>query len=300
MHILDKFDIQRHFFSDPFPHVIIEDCLDDDLYSLLDKNFPDNEQFKPKIKEENQPYWIMGSDLRNLSEVWSNFIDEHLSQRFYDKAVEIISPFMADLDPSYVENLGKELKDCSFDLAEFGRGNNHKNKESDIVISVALGINTPCTTRSVIDPPHNDFPNKLFNSLLYMRRDEDDSYGGDLTLFQTGKKYVFTSKSEELYEVDQKYLKEIKTVKYSKNVLVLFPQKINAIHGVTARGPTQHTRRYININMESYVLKRKTFFETPRSTLGSLKFNMIRIFAIEKFKNLIRPFYRKILILLKS
>lgn len=288
-HILDKYNKDKHFFSEPFPHIIIEDCLDDHLYSLLESSFPANDVFEPKEKEENQPYWIYGNDISNMSNIWADFISEHVSQEFFDKVTEIICPFMADLDPDYVANLGKELQECSFSLAESGRGNNPNNKKSEIVLSVAVGINTPCKTRSTIDPPHNDYPQKLFNSLLYMRKDDDDSLGGDLILYETRNPFLFTSKTESRFEVDKKYLKAIKKINYSKNVLVLFPQKVNALHGVTARGPTPHTRRYIN--MESYVLERGAFFKTPRAFHAKIKFLLLNTWAVRSLKNILRPSY---------
>lgn len=287
-HILDKYDSTKHFFSDPFPHIIIKDCLDENLYNLLADNFPDNDSFKPMIKAENKAYWITGSDLANVSNVWADFIDKHVSKESFDKFTQIINPFMKHLDPDYLTNLGKDLPDCSFRLAEAGGSTNPRNKETDIVISISVGINTPCKTNSTVDPPHADIPQKLFNSLLYMRTDNDDSLGGDLTLYQTSKNFLFTSKSEWLREVEKKYLKEIKTVKYSKNVFLLFPQRINAIHGVTMRMPTTHTRRYININMESYTLKNSVFFKAPRSLPARIKFALKKIPAIRLLRELLK------------
>jgi hypothetical protein len=123
-----------------------------------------------------------------------------------------------------------------------------------------------------------------------MRSDEDDSSGGDLTLYQARNGFVFTGKSEFLYEVDKKYLKKIKTLKYSKNVFILFPHKVNAIHGVTARGPTPHTRRYINLNMESYILKRHAFFKAPRSLPSRIKFVLRKIPAVRRLRDVMQSF----------
>ena len=290
-HILTKYNKDKHYFNEPFPHIIIDNCLDDELYNQLDKYFPNNNLFKPKEKKENQPYWIYGKELMEVDKIWENFINEHLTQNFYDKAVEILSPLMKELDPNYITNLGKNLDDCNYSLAENGRADNPNNKKSDIVISITAGINTPCKKRSIIEPPHNDFPQKLFNSLLYMRKNDDDSIGGDLTLYEVKNPFLFTSKSEDTYEVNEKYLKAIKTIKYEKNVLVLFPQKINAVHGVTARGPTTHTRRYININMESYILKRGAFFKTPRSLHARIKFKILNTRVVKEMKNTFRPYY---------
>lgn len=71
-HILKKYNKEKHFYSDPFPHIIIEDCLDDNVYNLLQENFPDNDSFTPILKEENQAYWIYGKDILEISNVWSN------------------------------------------------------------------------------------------------------------------------------------------------------------------------------------------------------------------------------------
>ena len=38
--VLDKFDPEKHFFKDPYPHVIIEDALPQDLYNQLANEFP--------------------------------------------------------------------------------------------------------------------------------------------------------------------------------------------------------------------------------------------------------------------
>ena len=293
-HILSKYNKEKHFFSEPFPHIIIEDCLDDDLYDRLEKNFPDNDSFTPENKAENEAYWIYGKDIKNISPVWSDFIDGHVSQSFFDTATNMLSPFMTDLDPDYIDNLGKELSNCSFSLAESGRENNPSNKKTDTVISVAVGINTPCETRSTLEPPHVDFPQKLFNALLYMRSDDDidDNTCGDVTLYKTKDPFVFNGR-EGRREVDKKYLAAPKTVKYKKNVLILFPQNIKAVHGVTPRGPTVHTRRYININMESYTLKRNGFFEAPRALSTRVKFMLYTPF-VRGLKNILRPSYHAI------
>jgi hypothetical protein len=40
------------------------------------------------------------------------------------------------------------------------------------------------------------------------------------------------------------------TVPYAANRLVIFPQGLHALHGVSPRHPTPHTRRYVFITAE--------------------------------------------------
>jgi hypothetical protein len=276
-HILKKYDKKKHFYSEPFPHIIIENCLDDYIYDELSAKFPSIQNFAPKDKSENEAYWISGNDLLKESDIWKEFIDIHTSQEFFHDAAQLISPYMKDLDQDYLINMGRDLKDCSFRLAEAGRENNPKNKTTDIVISIAAGINTPCKKKSIIEPPHRDYPQKIFNSLLYMRDLDDDTDGGDLALFESSNDLIFTAHRESVNWVNERYIKKIKTIKYERNLFVLFPQRFNAIHGVTERGPTIHTRKYININMEAYKLKRGVFFETPRPWYAKIKFLLIKV-----------------------
>ena len=47
-----------------------------------------------------------------------------------------------------------------------------------------------------------------------MRDDNDDSFGGDLILYQTNENFFFTSSSESSNWIEAKYIKEVKTIKY--------------------------------------------------------------------------------------
>jgi hypothetical protein len=45
-------------------------------------------------------------------------------------------------------------------------------------------------------------------------------------------------------------VEEAVRIPYRANQLVLFPQNIHALHGVSARQPTPHVRRYVFITAE--------------------------------------------------
>ena len=48
--VLDKFDPAIHYFEDPYPHVIIEDALPEDVYKKLYDSWPVQE-IKDKLAE---------------------------------------------------------------------------------------------------------------------------------------------------------------------------------------------------------------------------------------------------------
>ena len=83
----------------------------------------------------------------------------------------------------------------------------------------------------------------MYGALLYFRKDEDDSLGGDLEL------YRYKNDTYKFYgqHVDEKYVEVIKTVPYSQNTFVFFINTIDSLHGVTVRENTPHTRQFLNM-----------------------------------------------------
>ena len=108
-------------------------------------------------------------------------------------------------------------------------------------------MNTPVKEPTRVRGLHIDNCNKLFVGLFYMRKDGDDSEGGDLEIYKVKDQY------KDLYgtyyrvdKIDPKIVKKIDTVKYNKNVFILFINSRQAIHAVSVRQKTDHIRRLIN------------------------------------------------------
>ena len=96
---------------------------------------------------------------------------------------------------------------------------------------------------------HVDTGEKLFSGLFYMRDDDDNSVGGDLTISRFKRHYRFEDKlrSFNYQYVDEMHVEHITTVTYSQNVFVLLLNSLDALHGVTVRQPTPHSRRFVNL-----------------------------------------------------
>jgi hypothetical protein len=60
--------------------------------------------------------------------------------------------------------------------------------------------------------------------------------------FKKGTPYGFRK-----CEIADKYVEHIKTIKYERNVLVLFPNSIYSLHGVTVRSLTSSPRYFVNL-----------------------------------------------------
>ena len=68
--VLDQFDPTKHYFKDPYPHIIIEDCLPQNLYNDLYNSFPVEEITRgliPALTEflETHKEWVLHKHYTN-------------------------------------------------------------------------------------------------------------------------------------------------------------------------------------------------------------------------------------------
>jgi hypothetical protein len=101
--VLDQFDPTKHYFKDPYPHIIIEDCLPQNLYNDLYNSFPVKEikQTLPLIIGHTYRYLaddVMNKKLIPVSSVWQDFFEAHTSQKYYKKVLDIFKDDLPNIE----------------------------------------------------------------------------------------------------------------------------------------------------------------------------------------------------------
>ena len=259
---------QEYLKLKPYPHIIIENCLDEEIYNHLDKTYP-NDNFifnnsgkNDKTIQSNTRYQINANQALTLNEIdniWKLFIDYHCSSDFYQ---EIINAFGKDLIENF-DNIKNKKKEKNKEFNELTIG--IRNKDScDILLDCQVGINSKCENISTVRGPHIDNLNEMYGGLLYFKNKNDKGFGGNLEIYDTIKPYNTLKEYKQNYKYlinknisksDQKTIKKINEVVYNKNILVLFLNDVNSIHGVSDRHPNNISRRLVNIIGESYSKK---------------------------------------------
>ncbi|MGW2644085.1 hypothetical protein ACWC2T_04005 [Streptomyces sp. NPDC001393] len=242
-----KADIRR----DPFPHVVLENPLGDELYQALATTMPTAEHISERIGKpitSNERYNYMSELVlrdETLPQVWKDFVTYHSSPEFYAEFLELFYEDLIAANPD-AEKICGPLHDL-----RVGRRHRNSFETHDILMDCTAVINSAVTGRpSAYRGPHVDKPYKLFGGLFYMRLPEDDATGGDLVLYRyrSDAPKFFTSKSEygdNRYDIDPSHVEEVTTVPYRSNTLVLYPINPLALHGVSVRSLTQHQRRFV-------------------------------------------------------
>lgn len=242
-----KADIRR----DPFPHVVVENPLSDDLYEALSASMPTAEYICGRLGRSvasNERYNYVSEHVLTdpaSTQVWRDFVTYHSSAEFLHEFLDLFYDDLVAANPG-VEKLTGPLRDL-----RVGRRNHDDFDERDILMDCSAVINSAVSGRPTsVRGPHLDKPYKLFGGLFYMRLPEDDSVGGDLELYRyrEGGHRFHVAESEyrgNRFDIDPKYVEEVTTIPYRANNLVLYPINPLALHGVSVRSITPHQRRFI-------------------------------------------------------
>lgn len=228
---------------DPFPHLVIKNALDDAYYSELMSTFPSIEVVnRNKRKLTNNDDAFLGAhDVLASSEIsdqWKDFFRFHTSMEFLAQGMELVRKPVAALHPS-IAPIVAQVRDRKLAIADAG-------EKADFYVQCQFGVNSPVRRESSVRTAHIDNPKKIFNALLYCRDPKDSSEGGDLALYRFRNEAGFYGTRTAI----PNRIEEVTRIPYEANILVLFANSVNSVHGVTPRKPTPHVRRYINFQVE--------------------------------------------------
>jgi hypothetical protein len=254
--------------TDPFPHLLIDDALDPEVYALLAGQFPSidivNRRGRPV--KNNHLYLLSAQDVIEdvrIAQAWRDFFRYHVSAQFWRDALPLIKSQLLTINPGLETLAGRPLEDFRIVVREKDTG-----FSEEISLDCQFGVNSPVIRPSSVRSPHLDDPSKLFNALLYCRAPNDDTPGGDLILYRRTGPLLYTEGSSIL----PTRVVAAKRIAYRANRLVLFLNSPWSVHGVAQRPQTPHVRRYINFLCEF----RQPLFEVERASMLTRYFETAR------------------------
>jgi hypothetical protein len=231
---------------EPFPHIVVRDALDPAFYRQLCAGFPPFSRIgwaDPRmVPRSNAKFELSAAAVMAdaaMPQAWRTFAALHSDRAFFDK---VVATFDAHWPAALRQALGGTLAGHTMERLVRSRP-----RAARIALDARIEINCPVTTASSPRGAHLDTANRIYSGLFYLRHPEDDSQGGDLQLFRWRGVPVREGSS---YELPAERVDCVVTIPYRPNLLVFFPQGIDALHGVSVRQPTRHLRRYVFITAE--------------------------------------------------
>lgn len=242
LNILQNIDNGSVFFE-PFPYLIINNALPQELYKELSSNYPSNEIIAgDDLLKNNIRYQLsVETTIENLhvSQIWKDFVFYHTSKEFY---IEVLNVFGEELD-KYYSHLGNLYSKNT----HWRKKNTKTFPHQKIALDCQIGINSPVFKKSSVINAHLDNPVELYAGLFYLREPEDNG-GGHLIIYRQKDK---TKRYPHKVEIPNYELEIENIVEYQPNTFVLMMCTPQSIHGVSPREVTNYSRRLVNIIAES-------------------------------------------------
>ncbi|HEY8596253.1 MAG TPA: hypothetical protein VIL84_13505 [Devosiaceae bacterium] len=239
---------QQDIETEPFPHVVVSDVLPEALYRELAEKLPEPSALGVD-ESRNNSRWDFGAaqvaKSSGAAPLWKEFIRYHASDAFFR---DVVGLFFDSIHARYPQHFPSQAYMDSLRVGTRFVDNFRKN---DILMDAMISGNTPVHTPTSVRRTHIDNGSKLFSGLFYMRRENDDSEGGDLQIcrflphFDTNE--AKSARFNGAYVKNETDIEVVKTIKYSRNCLVLFINTIDSLHGVTVRQKTGHGRYFVNL-----------------------------------------------------
>ena len=243
--------------TEPFPYIVIENALDDSYYDQLESSYPSDEiiiaegltraecrakrfgRVETKV-QQNYRYELSAVNSEVLPDIWKEFVKYHHSHAFYDECLDLFKDHIPH----------KRLKRLKKSETYARRCTSPENRKG-MALDCQISINTPVEHLSTVRGPHIDHLSMFYAGLFYMRRDEDDSEGGNLEIFKitANHKHLKFDRSRRVKNTE--VLEKVEEIPYQKNTFVMFLGSKKAIHGVSPRTVTKYSRRLVNVIAKS-------------------------------------------------
>lgn len=242
--VLDRAD-RSMIRTEPFPHLVLQDAVPEAAFRALCDSFPDYHHAvsaqgtPPSNARYAVPAFLIGIDQR-LPEVWRAFVHRHTAREWLRAVVAFWDGYWLDSQRAVWSGL---------DTATLGLALQPQAAPGDIQVDCRMELNTPTRGPATsVRGGHLDLPSRLFSTLLYMRLPDDDTSGGDLCLYRY--RGAPPTRHLDRFAFDAAEVEVVATVPYRANTLVMFPNSLSALHGVSPRAEGPHERHYVFITAE--------------------------------------------------
>ena len=252
-------------FLNPYPHLIVKNCLPTEVYQELANTYPDYREIM-RVKSIDRKAFNLRVDLNqvdifsgkvhNVSKIWKEFVKYHSSQAFYNEVVGVFGDALNSYTKHHLRWLGKPFEQCKTGLRRV-KGRSFTGTGCDFQLEVNVGVNTPTRGGTSTRGEHLDQYRELYAALLYFRENTDNSTGGALEILECKKlmcRVLSKTKQELLRQkvggevmFNPDDFNSVMKVEYEPNTLIFFLNGPISYHRVTMRSKSMFPRRLVNI-----------------------------------------------------
>lgn len=221
----------------PFPHIVIEDCLPKAYYDELCNTFPEELVCATNPVDFGITYRYKANPAlleRKIPDIWLEFFENHTSGKYLQNCIDLFMP--------YLQKHNKEL--TSYIVGAPSGVRNVSDHGKPLVTDCQFVVHDPIPETQSTRPAHLDNGVEIYAGLLYMKKPEDESVGGNLTLHKLFNPLTELAKDRI---IPNELHAPIVQVPYKENTFAMFLNVPDSVHSVTPRVNAKEARRSINI-----------------------------------------------------
>jgi hypothetical protein len=231
---------------DPFPHIYVEGLLDDDLCRRLAEEIPPPDKYtRGRIFSDDEKFYRPGTELiadPDVSETWKRFISENIGVNAFLDFYRIFEEEIAREFPEVAVRLGK-TDSLRVGVRSPRTRDRIADNEYDVLMEAQHVYFMPVREGRTERGPHLKTPEKIFGSFLCLRRDEDDSTGGDFVLHSVAQGARLGARNQ----IDPGDVSPARVIPRRRNVYIGFLNTRRAVTEMTPRSPSPHSSVYLNL-----------------------------------------------------
>lgn len=223
--------------SDPCPYFWIKDALPWNVYEQLAAEYPESHMMHDgKQNFQARRYRQHEFEPGTITPLWQDFVAYHTSLEFKNRVLDLFSSAIERYYSSY---------HTSWRQARIAQRHDKPGAKDSGTIAMEMQFVLNGQQETTVRTTHLDNAKELFAGLLYMRKPEDTSTGGDIHVF---RKRVGQPEFTGIREVNPAHVESAGSVPYLANHMILFLNTVDTLHGVAPRIGATCYRRYINID----------------------------------------------------
>jgi len=220
----------------PFPHLCIDNALPENVYNELVDTFPEDIVCSTPVLDNGITYRHKSNPVlleSRTPSIWKEFFAYHTSPEFFQYVIEIF-------EDAFLKYYPKEIYE---ELLLGDVGIRKIQKKTKLVTDCQFVVHEPVNETSTTRTPHLDNPGEIYAGLLYMKKTNDASTGGNFTLHKVkGVDKVYNKSGRAVLQNNP-----VKEIEYKANTFCMFLNVHNSVHSVTPRINATERRRSINI-----------------------------------------------------
>jgi hypothetical protein len=229
----------------PYPYVVIEDALPEKIYNELESSFPEQllaGDSSHIVNDRGHTRRYLSSRVledKKVSNIWLDFFAYHVSNEFYQHTVKNV--LVDAIKEYYPDQADAIINTPSQPRQHVGQTENR----TPIVTDCQFVMNNPLSESETSRTPHLDNPVEIYAALLYFKKYDDLSVGGDIQIWDS-----VVPRNPKIIGKREAVLDSVKyhdSCPYKPNSLILFLNCRHGVHGVGTVTNQSKVRRSINI-----------------------------------------------------